>query len=109
HRRPARSAAISLRQCGSERVLREFSREPRAAVVFFDHGLYKDPLLCAIGCFVVSISFSTCNSSRIIDDHVDVPISFKKFWVAHGWSRHLVLLAACNRWWVLSWLHGYGR
>src|SRR5699024_897169 len=109
HIRADRNDAVSLVQCGIESVLHEFSGESSAAVVFFDHGLYKDPLLCAVGCFVVSIYFSTCNSSRIIDDHADVPILLKKFWVACGWSGHLVLLAACNRWWVLSWLHRYRR
>src|SRR5699024_6005048 len=109
HIRADRNDAVSLVQCGIESVLHEFSGETSAAVDFFDHGLYKDPLLCAVGGIVVSIYFSTCNSSRSIDNHADVHVLRKKFWGACGWSGHLVLLAACYRWCVLSWRHRYRR
>src|SRR5699024_10930378 len=55
HIRTDRNEAVSLVQCGIQSVLQEFSGGSSAAVVVFVHGLYRDPLLCAVGCFGVSI------------------------------------------------------
>src|SRR5690625_2069564 len=105
HIRTDRNDAVSLVQCGIQSVLHEFSGESSAAVVVFDHGLYKDPLLCALSCFVVSIDFASCNGFRVIDDHADIPFMLDKLWVVRRWNRHLSLLAPGNCWRIFSWLH----